>query len=136
MRPQQLMDKLTLLEREIAAKRGEFTLFALFQREESDYWDVVVAAPWLESDKGEAYRFMAEQLQSHLNLQEILTVSRIVLIDEDNPYLEAVVQAKNGHEGVVEVRDEEFFGLPIQRGYIITALKPTVTPALPASWQR
>lgn len=133
MRPQHLTDKLSLLEREVAASQGEFTLFALFQREESDYWDVVVAAPWLESDKGEAYRFMAEQLQSHLNLQEILTVSRIVLIDETNLYLEAVIEAKNGQQRIVEVRDEEFFGLPIQRGYIITARKPDVAPAIQAS---
>ncbi|HEX8683952.1 MAG TPA: hypothetical protein VF707_16655 [Ardenticatenaceae bacterium] len=130
MKPKPLIDKLVTLEQEIAAERGEFTFLALFRREDSHYWDVVVAASWLEGDKGEAYRFMAEQLQSHLEIQEILTISRIVLIDEDNPYLEAVIQTKDGQEGVVEVRDEEFFGLPIQRGYIITAKRPNVAPAI------
>ena len=130
MKPEPLIDKLLTLEQEIAAERGEFTFLALFRREDSHYWDVVVAAPWVTVDKEQALRFMAEQLQAHLKIQEILTISRIVLIDEDNPYLEAVIQTKEGQEGVVEVRDEEFFGLPIQRGYIITAKRPSIAPAV------
>jgi hypothetical protein len=133
MRPKQLLDKLVRLEPEMAAMKGEFTLLALFQREESDYWDVLVAAPWVEEDNETALRFVAGQLQSHLDLQEIVTLSHVALIDEDNPGLEAVIEAKNGYEGIIEVRDEEFFGLPIRRGYIITARKPNVAPALPAS---
>lgn len=130
MKQQQLVDRLVRLERQMAADKGPFTLFAFLLREDSDHWDVVAAAPWITADKAESLRFIAEQLQSRLDLHELRTLSGVVLIDEDNPYLEAVIQTKAAQEGVIEVRDEEFFGLPIQRGYIITAKRPSIAPAV------
>ena len=37
---------------DIAAKKGDFTLFAFFRRADAPgTWDLVVSAPWLESGK-------------------------------------------------------------------------------------
>ena len=50
-------EKLVPVERQIAAEKGAFLLFALFLREDApDVWDLVVAAPWIEANKSEALR--------------------------------------------------------------------------------
>ncbi len=42
---------------DIAKRKGEFWLFGLFMRADaSGIWDLVVAAPWLESGKLKAVR--------------------------------------------------------------------------------
>ena len=42
------------LEAEIAQKKGDFSLFALFLREDApDRWDLLVSAPWASSNKQE-----------------------------------------------------------------------------------
>jgi len=45
----QILDKFVSLERDIASEKGEFSLFALFLREDAeDNWDLLASAPWLE----------------------------------------------------------------------------------------
>ena len=48
----ELTEKFTRLESQIAQEKGDFTLFALFMREDvPDRWDLIVSAPWLGDDK-------------------------------------------------------------------------------------
>jgi hypothetical protein len=45
----EFIDKYIELERSISYEKGDFSLFALFLREDAaDIWDLVVAAPWIE----------------------------------------------------------------------------------------
>lgn len=116
----QLVEKLVPLEREISADKGEFALFALFLREDAqDRWDLVVSASWIEADKKKALDYLVNQLQSRLEPQELLSISRIVLIDEGNPALEALHKAIRVESGTTEVRNSNFFGLQIEHAYII-----------------
>ena len=118
----QLVEKLVPLEREISADKGEFALFALFLREDAqDRWDLVVSASWIEADKKKALDYLVNQLQPRLKPQELLSISRIVLIDEDNPALEAIHKAIRAEHGTTEVRNSNFFGLQIEHAYIITS---------------
>jgi hypothetical protein len=118
----QFVEKLVSLEREISAERGELALFALFLREDTqDKWDLVVAASWVEANKREALRYLAKQLRSHFEPQELLSLSRIVLIDVGNPALKAINQAIRVEHGTTEVRKSNFFGLQIEHAYIITS---------------
>jgi hypothetical protein len=118
----EIVSKLRVLEQEIAAERGPFILFALFLREEApNRWDLVVAAPWFGSDKMETLRYLADRLQARLTPEEVVLLSRIVIINEDNPYLEDVSREIQVEHALVEIRDRVFFGQQIERGYVITS---------------
>jgi len=117
-----LLQKFLALERDLIAEKGGFLLFALFLREYApNVWDFVVSAPWLKTDELATYRYFATQLQSRLEPQEMLLLARIVLIDKDNPGLEEVHDAVTVEHGMVEIWHRDFFGLPMERVYIITS---------------
>jgi hypothetical protein len=118
----EFIDKLRLLETEISQKKGDFSLFALLLREDAqNKWDLVASASWFWSDKKKTLDYLAKQLRSRLTSDELLTLSRIVLIDESEPMLHALQQAFQVHHTPVEVQDCNLFGLQIQHAYIITS---------------
>ena len=121
-----VVEKLLKVERQIAGERGPFSLFALFLREDAqDKWDLVASAPWLEKNKQEAFAFLADQIRSSLAPDELLTLSRIVLVEHNDPALDAIHNALKAEHGIIEVKDSSFFGLDIKHAYIITSQKET-----------
>jgi len=119
-----LIEKLKELEEEISKEKGEFSLFALFLREDSeDIWDLLVSSPWIEENKTEALKYLAKKIQNKLSSDEIIKISRIVIIEENNPALSAIHGAISVEHGLVEVKDSIFFGLPIKHAYLITSKK-------------
>ena len=129
-----LVDRFVQLEREIASDRGGFWLFALFLREDApDRWDLVVSAPWTYADRKAALQFLAQRLQAHLEPEELIGLSRIVLVDASNPGLDAIYRATRGEQGVVELRDRTFFDLPIRHAFIIASKRPDVGASVLAS---
>ena len=120
----QMIEKLASLERDIASEKGEFSLFALFLREDADdTWDLLASAPWLEADKRESLEYLVNQLHARLDTQELLSLSRIVLLEKDNPVLEAIHKEIKVRHGMTEVRDSLAFGVPIKHAYIITSTR-------------
>ena len=121
-----LLEEIVSIERQASQEKGEFYLFALFLREESPgKWYLLVSAPWIETDEEGALRYLSSLVQSRLTPPDLLSLSKIVLIDMDNPGLEAVQNAVAVEHGKVEIRDSNFFGLEIKQAYIITS-KPSV----------
>lgn len=120
----ELVDKLGFIEREISLKRGDFSVFALLLREDApDKWDLVVAAPWLERDKKSGLEVLTRKLRASLSSDELISLSRIVLLDEKDPTLEAIHRAVSVEHGNVEIYQSNFFGLEIKHGYVITSKK-------------
>jgi len=120
----QMIEKLASLERDIASEKGEFSLFALFMREEADEtWDLLASAPWLAPDKRESFNYLVNQLRARLNTQELLSLSRIVLLEKANPVLEAIHKEIKVRHGMTEIRDSIAFGVPIKHAYIITSTR-------------
>ena len=118
----QTIEKLASLEHDIASEKGEFSLFALFLREEADdKWDLLASAPWLEANKRESLDYLVNQLRSRLDTQELLSLSRIVVLEKGNPVLEAIHKRIKVRHGMVEVRASISFGVPIKHAYIITS---------------
>ena len=123
-----LLQKFLALERDVVAEKGRFILFALFLREYGvGSWDFVVSAPWLKRDELASYRYFATHLQSRLEPEEMLMLARIVLIDKDNPGLEEVHDTVTVEHGLVQIWNREFFGLQMERAYIITS-RPDAQP--------
>ncbi len=118
----ELVQKLMKLEKSISSKKGRFLLFALFLSEEAqDKWDLLAAAPWISKDKGGSLKYLADKVQRALDSKEIVRLSRIVIIDEDNIALDAIHRAVNIEHGKAEIRDSVFFGLDIKHAYLITS---------------
>ncbi|MGI8782788.1 MAG: hypothetical protein ACR2L2_03945 [Acidobacteriota bacterium] len=117
-----IAERLRTKEQEMATEKGPFLLFALFLREDApDLWDLVVSAPWIEADKGQALAYIASKVGEALSLDEITKLSRIALIDRSNPALEAVQQAIHIEHGLADLQDSVFFGIPIRHAYIVTS---------------
>ena len=120
----QMIEKLASLERDIASEKGEFSLFALFLREDADgKWDLLASAPWLDANNRKSLDYLANQLRARLDTQELLSLSRIVLLEKDNPVLEAIHTEIKVRHGMTEVRDSLAFGVPIKHAYIITSAR-------------
>lgn len=120
--------KIGKIEKEISSEKGDFNLFAALLREDSsDKWDIVISAPWLKKDDMASLKYIAKIIKKHLD-NELLRLSRIVIIDNRDAALEAIhssIQVKHGAEGV-EVRNSNFFGLIIKHAYfVISQRTPT-----------
>ncbi|MBI1940727.1 MAG: hypothetical protein HYS33_04370 [Acidobacteria bacterium] len=117
-------EKLRELENRVALEKGPFSLFALFLRDGSpDRWDLVVSAGWLEKNKEEEFNSLVKSVQSSLGTEELILLSRVVVVDQENPALEAVHKALRAEHDLVELKDCNFFGLEIKHAYIITSQK-------------
>lgn len=121
---EELLNKLLKIEQELASEKGKFSLFALFLREDTeDNWDLLVSAPWISKNKTDMLKHLAKKLQKSLTPQEIVKLSKIVIIEPDNPALEAIHKAIHTEHSLVEVKSSVFFGLPIKHAFIITSQK-------------
>jgi hypothetical protein len=112
------------LEREISQDKGDFTLFALFLREDGiGQWDVAVAAPWIELDRYEALELIAKKIQSTLSKEDIVRVSRVAIIHMNNTGLKAITRTVQVEHGDMELHDQVFFGMQMKHSHIITSRK-------------
>ena len=116
------IEKLRRAMREITSKKGDFTLFALFRREDApDGWDLVVSSPWLEEGKLKALGEFAEALKASIGDKQLRELSRIVTINQDDPALKAILSSVQVDDGVAEVRESSFFGLRVERAIFLRA---------------
>ena len=68
--------------REIAANRGNFTLFALLMRADGPgTWDLVVSAPWLESGKFRATSEFVRLLAQSIGEESLQQFSRVLALN-------------------------------------------------------
>jgi hypothetical protein len=120
--PDQIFEKLESVKREVAAEKGPFRFFALFLREDSpNRWDLLVSAPWLEADQVNGIDYLARRIQSELDTEEVLLLSRVVFIGEHTPGLQSILRAIKVQSGRVELGAGNYFGLEIRRAYIFAA---------------
>jgi hypothetical protein len=117
-----IFDALEQIERRLADEKGSFTLFALFERQDiPTRWDLVIAAPWVEEDNVQAVRVIADEMKKNLPKDDLVRVSRIVLLDPDDASVRAITSAHSVEHGRVEIDEGSDFGFPVERGYVITA---------------
>lgn len=115
-------EKLRVLEREMASEKGAFQFFALFLREDAPgLWDLVVSAPWMDPDKGEALRYVVRKVQAVATTDELEKLSRVVIVEVNQPGISAIQSAMHIEHGLSEIQDSNFFGLQIDHAFVITA---------------
>jgi hypothetical protein len=122
--------KFAKLESDIAAEKGDFSLFALLLREAlPDRWDLMIAAPWAFADQKAALQYLVGRIKSDLGPGHLTQLSRIVFVDPENAAVQNLNRNIQVEHGSVEVRDVDFFGLPIKQGFIITSKMPSTLAA-------
>jgi len=125
-----LTDSFARLEAQIAKEKGDFALFALFLREYvPDCWDLIISAPWVVADRKGALDFFVNRIQSQLGAPALTDLSRIVFVDPQDVAVQNLNRAIHVEHGAVEVKDSNFFGLPIKHAYIITSKRPNASVA-------
>jgi hypothetical protein len=116
------LEKLARLERAMAEENGGFELFGVFIREDSlEKWDLVLAALWLNPEDRESLQFIVDRLKGSLTPSEMLDASRIVILEEGNPFLDAVLTLVQVEHGMSEIVNFGILGVSIERAYIITS---------------
>jgi hypothetical protein len=125
MTAHELSSRFRDLESRIAEAKGAFALFALFMREDvPDRWDLIVSAPWVGDDRRGTVEYLVDQIKSHLGAQDLTSLARIVVVDPEDTAVQALNRAVHIEHGGVEVRDTDFFGLPVKHAFIITSKRP------------
>ena len=122
MTTSELTSQFAELEAHISREKGPFTLFALFMREDvPDRWDLIVSAPWADGDKQDVTRYLIRMIKSSVGARGLTNLARIVVADPEHPAVRALNGVVAIEHGNVEVKDSNFFGLPIKHAYIITS---------------
>ncbi len=123
---QVICDKMGALEREVSSEKGDFILFGLFCREDAaDKWDLVVSAPWLQSDLKEGLDYLAKKVRAKLTGKELLSLSGIIALAPDDPVVAAVRKSvKDTRHEKVELKDQDFAGVQVAYACISTSTAP------------
>lgn len=127
-----IIEKFITIEKKIANQKGRFRLFALFEREDAqDKWDVIISAQWFEKNKKETLKFIVDSIKEELTSDEMLIISRIVLLEPKNPLVININNSIQREHSSNEIIDCTFDGIFIKHAYIVTsknshskALKP------------
>lgn len=115
-------EKLVQIEKDLSDTNGPFELFALFLREDApNKWDLLVSSDWARKDKKKAIAETIKRVREVFTDDEMLMLSRMIILEKDNPALEAFGQAIKVEHGVFEVKESNFFGIAIKHAYLITS---------------
>ena len=125
MIPHPLTERFARLEASIAARKGDFVLFALFLREGApNRWDLLVAAPWLGEDQQAAVGYLVGEVKSVIGADALLSLSHIVVVDPYHAELQDFNRYVQVEHGDIEIRDRDIFGQTIKEAHVITSKRP------------
>jgi len=117
------------IERTIAQEKGDFKLFALFEREDiQGIWDVVLAADWLPGDEMKSLRYVFEKIRAVLDKKEFLRVSKVVLLDVNEPFIKELEDFLEDYHNPRVFSNVEINGMSFKTGYIIVSPLSSTEP--------
>jgi hypothetical protein len=103
-------------------------LAGLFREDLPDRWDLMISAPWASADRNGAIDYLVARIKADIEPNALVQLSRIIIIDPEEASMQKLNRTIRVDHGAVEVRDTEFFGVPIKHAYIITS--KLASPAL------
>jgi hypothetical protein len=111
---------------DIAAQKGDFTLFALFRRADAlGTWDLVVSAPWIESGKLKATSEFVNLLAESIGTESLKQFARVQTVSEDSPAVKFLLANLPVDDGEFRLKSNtDLFGLEIEEAIIFRAKRP------------
>ena len=111
----------------IEKEKGDFSFFALFEREDvPNRWDLLISAPWT-TDEEQTLEYMFKKIKRHLGPEALISLARIIVLDPTAPQVREFVREYHVERGFAEVEnvqpleDLTISGLPVRRAYILKA---------------
>ncbi|KPA10912.1 hypothetical protein MHK_008891 [Candidatus Magnetomorum sp. HK-1] len=110
------------IEKYLSKAKGKFELFALFLRENApNKWDLLISSDWARVDKKASIDLIAKEVQKELLEEELLMLSRIIILDKNDDTLSSIQGKKQIENGLSEISGIDFLGLAIKHGYLINS---------------
>lgn len=109
---------------DLAAKRGEFTLFALLMRADApDTWDLLVSAPWLESGKLKATEEFVRSLAQSIGKESLQQFARVLALGDNDTPVKFILENIPVEDGEIHIRSTDLRGIQIEKAIIFRAMK-------------
>jgi len=122
-----IVRKLASLGAEIEKEKGDFSFFALFEREDvPDRWDLLISAPWTK-DEEKTLGYMVEKIKLRLGPAGLISLARIIVLDPSDARVQELTNEYRVDRGFAEVESViplenlTISGLPVRHAYIIKA---------------
>ena len=117
-----IVEKLRKMELEVSKEKGDFRLYALFLRQNMpNKWDFLISAPWADKQgKQITLKYMFSKIHKYLTIPERHRISRIVIIDKENPDLPELLESVKVKHDKFETINKDYFGIDINHAYFIT----------------
>ncbi len=112
---------------QIAAKRGDLTLFALFKRANGlGRWDLVASAPWLEGGTLKGRSELVDLLAKSMGRRRLSELARVETIPSDDPTVKSILDSLPVDDDDAErrIQNADYFGLQIDEAIILRAKRP------------
>ena len=117
---------------EIADRKGNFTVFALFMRADAPFgradapgtWDLVVSAPWLEGSKLKATGKLLDLLAKAIGKRSVQELSRVEILPGDDPTTQFILRSIPVEDGERHIQSTDLLGMQIEKAIIFRAWKP------------
>ncbi len=112
---------------EIAAKQGDFTLFALFQRANGlGDWDLVVAAPWLKVGGSRDISKIVDGVVESIGRKPLRYLAQVAVVPEKQPAVKSILATLPVEDGEMRLGRTDLFGHEMLQAVIFRSMKPRV----------
>jgi hypothetical protein len=113
--------------KKLEARKGPFTFFGLFMREDSpNLWDLVVSAPWLGDADLDTLRKFINELADEFGEAELMNFSRVVTLTPRDESLRRILDEVGTVRKPIEKTGVDLFGLPVREAHILKARRPRI----------
>lgn len=110
---------------DIAAQRGEFTLFALLLREDGPgSWDLVVSAPWLAGGQLKATLEFVRLLAQAIGKRSLQQFARFVVLNSNDIPVKFILENIPVEDGEIHIQRTDLRSIQIEEGIIFRSMKP------------
>ena len=118
----QLIEHLKTVEKEIEAEKGQFSLFVLFSRPDSVALDLVVAAPWLQTEKRPGLALISKLVySSSFPRAEWGQIARIVALNDSDINFRIIKDAIGPTNTLRVIDHPSIPGFDIDKVYVLSS---------------
>jgi hypothetical protein len=120
--PVALAEEFRKAEIKVAAGRGDFALFGLFQTEDvSSRWDLVAAAPWLDALPTSGIKEVIDAVSEHFSVKDWKIISVVVTMKTNSNFAQAMTRKFHLEHEMEEIGNTYVNGVFISHAFLITS---------------
>jgi hypothetical protein len=118
------------VERKLAHEKGELALFACFEPDDFQQWEIVVSAAWAPRHDRRVLELVQSRLEEELSLEQRLDISRIAVVDPSDEDVQRLNARFHGDfcarpnselSEAWQVRNDDYFGYRVARGFVLAS---------------